>query len=699
VSGPNAEVAQPSILLVDDRAENLLALEAILKPLDYRLLSARSGEEALHIALREKLTVILLDVVMPKMDGFEVAQFLKQTERTRSIPILFLTAVATDAQQIYRAYDVGAVDYLIKPLDPAVVRKKVTLFVELVQQREEIARQAECLCESQHREYELRLHALHAASLQRYRKLVEGIDHTIAWSGDETPRLTFISARAESMLGFPTIDFIAPDFWGQHIHPDDREDMLAMFDKVIREGVDITANHRVVAADGHILWFRTAMSREVSDDGRPEIHGISIDVTDIMRAEATQALLADLGTILSELDYRTSLQKLAVRLVPDIADWCLIDEVASPGKLVEVVAAHADGAEEAWLRRLGRREPDERSAVGVARVASSGKSELFSDITDERWLAEALGAHQIEPLQTLGARSCMFVPLSACGRTLGVLSLISAGSRRIFGPSDLVVAEEVGRRAGMAMEHARLYREAERAWRAREDLLAIVSHDLRNPLTSILASVGILDKVAGDERVTKYARVILRSAERMEHLIRDLLDFAEIEAGALVVKRQIIESASLIRDTVEILKPLAEKKKLRLETQVEGELSVSCDRDRILQVLSNLVGNAIKFTPDGGSISIRVTRSGANAEFAVSDTGPGIPETELAHIWERFWQGKERLPGSVGLGLAIAKGLVEAHGGRIWTESRVGVGTTMYFTLSLASAATPAAQADAHHVV
>jgi signal transduction histidine kinase len=250
----------------------------------------------------------------------------------------------------------------------------------------------------------------------------------------------------------------------------------------------------------------------------------------------------------------------------------------------------------------------------------------------------------------------------------------------------------------MAMENARLYREAEEAWQAREDLLAIVSHDLRSPLASILMSVGKLDAVAGDERVPRYARTILRSAERMERLICDLLDFAQIQSGALTVKRQVIESASLIGDTVEILKPLAEKKKQRLETRMQGELSVWCDRDRILQVLSNLVGNAINFTPEGGSISIRVTRSGANAEFAVSDTGPGIPETELAHIWERFWRGRERVRRSVGLGLTIAKGLVEAHGGRIWAESRVGVGTTLYFTLSLVSAEMPAAQADTHHV-
>jgi signal transduction histidine kinase len=250
----------------------------------------------------------------------------------------------------------------------------------------------------------------------------------------------------------------------------------------------------------------------------------------------------------------------------------------------------------------------------------------------------------------------------------------------------------------MAMENARLYREAEEARQAREDLLAIVSHDLRNPLSSILTSVAILDKTTDDERVQKFAQTISRSAARMDRLIRDLLDFAQIQSGALTVEREVNDSESLIHDTVELLRPLAEQKQLRLETQSDGDLDVSCDRDRILQVLSNVVSNAIKFTPEAGSVTLRVARSGGNAEFSITDTGPGIPAPELAHIWERFWQGTKRGRGSVGLGLSIAKALVEAHGGSIWAESRLGLGTTIHFTLPLASAAVaPAApRAGAH---
>jgi response regulator RpfG family c-di-GMP phosphodiesterase len=159
--------SQVNILLVDDKPENLTALKAILNKKDYRLLAARSGADALHIALRERLAVILLDVVMPEMSGFEVAGYLKQVDRTRDIPILFLTAVATDVRQIYQAYEVGAVDYLVKPLDAEVVRRKVAVFVDLVRQREEIARQARRLLEVERRDHALQVAELRVASDRR----------------------------------------------------------------------------------------------------------------------------------------------------------------------------------------------------------------------------------------------------------------------------------------------------------------------------------------------------------------------------------------------------------------------------------------------------------------------------------------------------------------------------------------------------
>jgi PAS domain S-box-containing protein len=510
-----------TLLLVDDSRANLIALKALLNRPDYRLLTARSGWEALKEVLETKVDVILLDVVMPEMDGFEVARILKLAERTRNIPILFLTAVATDPSYIYRAYNAGAVDYIIKPLDSETVRKKVAVFVDLVRQRKAIERQAEALRVAERREYEVRIAELRVAGDRRYRKLVEGIDHAFAWTADESLQLTFISDRASVILGYPADYFLQPDFWPRHIHSEDVEQALAVFRGALAEGTNLMHYHRLLAADGRILWFHTGMAGERGDRAEPsELHGVSVDITDLKRSE-----------------------------------------------------------QEAWAAK-----------------------------------------------------------------------------------------------------------------QSRDSLLAIVSHDLRNPLGSIKIGAALIGRAvakAQDQKlpaISKAATSIVHSAERMERLIEQLLDLAQIESGGLAISLQPVDVSRLVEETLEMFRPVASDKKLRLEGHSIEGLFASADRERILQVISNLVGNAVKFAPEAGSIEISATRSEREVLFSISDNGPGISPEAMPYIWRRYWQAK-REGGGVGLGLAIAKALVEAHGGRIWAESAVGAGSTFHFTLPLADVA------------
>jgi signal transduction histidine kinase len=231
--------------------------------------------------------------------------------------------------------------------------------------------------------------------------------------------------------------------------------------------------------------------------------------------------------------------------------------------------------------------------------------------------------------------------------------------------------------------------EAEAAVATREELLAIVSHDLRNPLGSIVFSAALLQRTTIDgeagERVHKSAQTILRCADRMTRLIADLLDLAQIQAGKLAVEQTPQDVEGLIRDCVDMLRPLAATKDLK--GMASAGLHVRCDRERVLQILSNLVGNAIKFTPEGGSICVEARSVGDEGWFSVRDTGQGIPEDELPHVFDRFWQGRKKSHAGIGLGLSIVKGLVEAHGGRLWVESKLGAGTTFFFTLPLAQPA------------
>jgi signal transduction histidine kinase len=172
----------------------------------------------------------------------------------------------------------------------------------------------------------------------------------------------------------------------------------------------------------------------------------------------------------------------------------------------------------------------------------------------------------------------------------------------------------------------------------------------------------------------------------MERLTDALLDFAQMQAGRLDVRIDTVDAASLIHDSLEDFEPVAEEKKVSLRGEgFEG--SLRCDKDRVLQVLANLVGNALKFTPAGGTIAVRMKRSDREAVFSVSDTGPGIAPDQLSRVWDLYWQAKHHAHGGFGLGLSIAKGLVEKQGGRIWAQSSLGQGTTFYFTLPLAPTA------------
>jgi signal transduction histidine kinase len=224
---------------------------------------------------------------------------------------------------------------------------------------------------------------------------------------------------------------------------------------------------------------------------------------------------------------------------------------------------------------------------------------------------------------------------------------------------------------------------AEGALAARSELLGIVAHDLRSPLSAIAMKAALLRKSPADvDRVRRHSESIGNVAMRMEHLIKSLLDAASIEAGSLSITPAPCEVEPIVHDTLEMLASLSSPRSVQLEAHFKQPgLSISADRGRVGQVLANLVGNAIKFVFEGGRVEVTVERDGGDIRFTVTDTGPGIPSEHLAHVFERFWKAETGGKRGTGLGLYIAKGIVEAHGGRIWVESRLGQGAMFCFTL------------------
>ncbi len=274
------------------------------------------------------------------------------------------------------------------------------------------------------------------------------------------------------------------------------------------------------------------------------------------------------------------------------------------------------------------------------------------------------------------------------GRTLGVIQLWEKKEGR-FNESDEAVLTQLAQMCSVALENARLYKAAQDATRARDDLVAIVSHDLRNPVHTINMAAAFLLEIAPpvDRRITsrRQLEVIQRAAHRANRLISDLLDVAKIQAGGLAVEPAPIDVPSLVQEAVDAATPLASAKQLRVDRVISPEFRPVCaDRDRVLQVFGNLLGNAIKFTPSGGQIIVTADSEPTQAHFCVSDTGPGIPPEHVPHVFDRYWQAKSTAKLGTGLGLSIAKGIVEAHSGRIWVESEPGKGASFNFTLPYA---------------
>jgi signal transduction histidine kinase len=279
------------------------------------------------------------------------------------------------------------------------------------------------------------------------------------------------------------------------------------------------------------------------------------------------------------------------------------------------------------------------------------------------------------------------------GRTIGVVWL-GGKQEGDFTEQDEAIVFQIAQTASAALENGRLLEETRQAVRLRDDVLAIVSHELRNPLSalSIIANL-LLQPSLSSERRVQQVETIRRLTVRMTNLVKNLLDVGTIETGLLAVRASPQDVPGLLGETLEALKPLAAEKGIRLESDAGGVPRVAADRDWILRVLANLVENGLKFTSQGGRVSVRARAAGPACIFTVEDTGCGIAPSDLPHVFDRYWRGDISARSGAGLGLAIAKGVVNAHGGRIWVESTPGKGSAFHFTLPFAASREAAGRA------
>jgi PAS domain S-box-containing protein len=537
---------------------------------------------------------------------------------------------------------------------------------------------------------------------------------------DAEGRLTFMNSIAERLTGWTDAEARGRQLDDVFciLSERSRKSVESPVARVLREGAIVgLGNHTV-------LRPRRGPEIPIHDSAAPirdasgRLFGVVLvfrDAAAEKREQAQREFLANAGeALVSSLDYRAVLGTVARCAVPELADWCAID-IKEPGapRAHQVAVAHVDPGKVAFARDLGERyPPDPEATTGASQVIRTGKSELYAEITAGMLEPFARDAEHLRILRDLRLESAMVVPLQGRAATLGAMTFVYAESGRRYTTADLAFAEDFARRASMAIENAStlkevdeararertLRREAEVASRAKDEFLATVSHELRTPLNAILGWTLTLRSRKPDPEIDRPLAVIERNARAQTKLIEDVLDVSRIISGKLALNLGPTNAADAIAAAIDTVTPAADAKGVHISSEVEPQsLAITADAERLQQVVWNLLTNAVKFTPKGGSVAVHGYREGSEICVRVTDTGEGIRPEVLPVVFEPFQQADTsttRRHGGLGLGLAIVKQLVTAHGGTVSVSSG-GAGKGATFVVRLPARSTiPAVRAS-----
>ena len=506
---------------------------------------------------------------------------------------------------------------------------------------------------------------------------------------DAFQRITFFNKGAESIFGWTPEEII-----GQRIETLIPERYRASHPRHVAEFGRSHVKARRMGERREIAGLRKNGEEFPAEAAISQVHqGDSVvysvvlrDVTERKRFEQRLQFLAEAGEKLaSSFGSSETLIQVARLAVPVIAEGCILESRVGDGFLAGA-AAHVDPDIEDMLDEIG---------VAGARVPPTGhplteilgKSSpvLLQSNAAGRLLETSLNPAYLKAVKAMNPQSALFLPLVAREQLIGALTLFRRG--RPFDGDDLGFAEDLARLTALALDNARLHDTVRASLRSRDEMVGVVSHDLRNPVAAVkMLSRTLLHEDGTDgKKAHESIELIAQAAEQMDALIRDLLDLNRLDAGKLMISAMPVDPSTLLTDSLQTLRPLVEERGMSLDLQIETSLpKVMADRERIQQTLSNLVGNAIKFSPPGSKIVVLMRGDAGGVTISVLDNGKGIAAEHMPRVFDRYWQSSRTDRQGAGLGLAIAKGIVEAHGGRIWIESRPNEGTTASFTLPLA---------------
>jgi len=544
----SATAETSKILIVDDLPEKFLVYESILEELGQTLVYATSGAEALKAVLRDEFAVILLDVNMPGMDGFEAASLIRSRRRSSATPIIFLTAWA-DEFRIAQGYASGAVDYIPTPVVPEILRAKVRVFVELFGMRRLTARQAE----------------------EQAKKVV---------AEEAARRFAFLAGAGDRLN--------------------------------------------------------------------------------------------------RSLDFDTTLATFAEVSIPYLADFVTVRLDAQVDRGAVSACAWQD-------------------AGGETRFHGDGGCQWLDDLADDLSIARAApiliaSAPDIADAPSLIGGSLLLLPLATRGRRLGAVAFARGPSRAAFQEADVTLVHDIVNRGAVALENALLVQTIRETDRRKDEFIATLAHELRNPLAPVRNAVEILNQVdVNDAHVQRCRSIIDRQVRQLTRLVDDLLDVSRINSGKIELRRERVEVPAVIERAVEISRAAIEEAEHELSVSLSDEtLMLDVDPVRIAQVVANLLNNAAKYTDAGGRIELTAAGGDDDVLITVKDNGVGIPKDRLSDVFEMFTQVENdqyRAQGGLGVGLSLARRLVELHGGSISARSEgLGFGSEFVVRLPLAAA-------------
>ncbi len=458
--------------------------------------------------------------------------------------------------------------------------------------------------------------------------------------------------------------------------------------RVFAKGNDSVEANLVGKSGRRIPYY--FIGRRMLIDKEPYLIGSGVDISGLIQVEKNLRFLSEASKILSSsLEYTKTLKNVAKLAVPEIADWCGVSMETDKG-IEQLAVAHIDPKKVKWAKELNRKNPpDPNAKTGIPNILRTGQSEFYPDIPDEMLVKAAKNEQQLTLLRKLRFTSVMVVPMRIDKEVIGAISFVSAESGRHYTKSDLAIAESLGARAGIAIQNARLYTDAQKAISLRNDFISLASHELKTPITSLKIYSQSLSRQfekKGDSKFKAYFKKMDQQTDKLSLLVNDLLNISKIQQGKLDFTMGIVDLNIVVKDTVEVIQETTKRHTIRIEGKIDK--TVYADQYKIYQVLTNLLTNAIKYSPNADKVIVRLVPEKDFAVVTVQDFGLGIKEAYQKKIFEQYYRvenaDEKTFPG-LGMGLYISLEIVKRHGGIMNVVSAKGKGSQFSFTLPYAA--------------